>query len=409
MSIFRDVPPTAGLALSTRELTAAYRNRHSGDLLVQDFQNHLGASFAAITCSGTTALYLICEALKDLSPKKTILVPSFICPLVARALRRAGYFLALYDTGPRDFNGDAAQVKAACAANPDIAAILVNHLAGIPCDMARFETTVKTCGLFVIEDCAQSFGALYKGKMVGTLGDFSFFSLAAGKGLTLYEGGVLVAKHGKHAALINAAMHRLVHPAFFLEARRVFELLGYGLFYRPQLFWFVFTLPQLFWSRLGNEVKALREDFDSDFPVHAVSGFRKAAGHIAFPRIASAQRSQREKAACYIEGLKNLSGITVIQESAGDTATYPYVAVAFDDPSRQKAALKQFSNTGLGVSQIYAHALPDYDYLRGNVPEENCEKARRLAETTITLSTSAFLGKNDIEKCIQILHRVCGA
>ncbi len=181
MSIFRDIPPTAGLPLSARELAAAYRSRHTGGLLARDFQNFLGAPHAAVTCSGTSALYIICEALKELSPKRTILVPSFICPLVALAIGRAGFFIEPYDVGLRDFNGDAGRVAAACAANSDIGTILINHLGGIPCDPARFEQTIRDYGLFVIEDCAQSFGALHKGRPVGTLGDFSFLQPCRGQ------------------------------------------------------------------------------------------------------------------------------------------------------------------------------------------------------------------------------------
>ena len=406
MSIFRDIPPTAGLPLSGRDFAAAYRQRHAGDFLVQDFLGYLGAPCAAITSSGTAALYIICEALKELSPKRTILAPSFICTLVAFAIRRAGFFIDLYDIGPHDFNGDAGQVAVACAANPDIAAILINHLGGIPCDLTRFEKTIRDCGLFVIEDCAQSFGALHKDKLAGTLGDFSFFSLAAGKGLTLYEGGVLIANCPEHAALIAATLKRLVQQAPFLEFQRILELLGYGLFYRPRLFWFVFTLPQLWWTMRGNPVKALREDFDSDFPVHAVSNFRKEVGHGAFHRVEAAIEQQREKAHIYRAALGGLTGMTVLQEAAGDRATYPYVTVVFDQPEQQKTALRLFAGSGLGVSQIYALALADYEYLRAIIPDKNCENARSFAARSITLSTSVFLKKSDLEKTIRIMHTI---
>ena len=406
MNIFRDIPPTAGLPVSAGALFAAYRNRHSGDLLAQDFQSCLGAPFAAITCSGTSALYIICETLKEFSLKRTILVPSFICPLVAFAIHRAGFAVELYDIGPVDFNGDVGKVAASCAANPDIAAVLVNHLGGIPVNMPGLKKALQAFDVFVIEDCAQSFGALRRGRPVGTLGDFSFFSLAAGKGLTLYEGGVLVANAGTHAGLVEKKMLQLVRPDTGMETRRIIELLGYAFFYRPLLFWFVFTMPQMFWSRRGNDIKALREDFSIDFPVHAVSGFRKAAGHVAFPRIEEAVGSQRSKAAWYIDGLSSLQGITVVQEQAQDTATYPYVTVLFNRPEQKMQALRAFAGKGLGVSQIYAHALADYCYLRGIVPNINSEGARRLAARAITLSTSSFIKKRHIEKCLKILRTI---
>ncbi len=404
MGIFNDIPPTAGLPVSAGDLVWALRNRSAGGLLARDFRHALGAPFTVITCSGTTALYIICESLKALSEKRTILVPSFICPLVALAIRRAGFYIMLYDLEPESFDGDAGQVAAACAANPDIAAILVNHLGGIPADLARFGKTIRDFGLFVIEDCAQSFGAVSRGKPVGTLGDFSFFSLAAGKGLTMYEGGVLVANRAEYGEVLRRKVDELVLPDRLFEARRILELLGLWAFYRPFLFWFVFSLPQLFWSRRGDDIKALREDFDLDFPVHAVSAFRKAAGHRAFPRVEEAIGIQRAKAAYYIDGLADVRGLRVVQESESDVATYPYLTVLFSRPEQRIRALRAFSGAGLGASQIYARALPDYGYLRGIVPNSNCENARRLAARAITLSTSAFIKKSHIEKCLEILR-----
>lgn len=406
MSIFRDIPPTAGLPVSAGELIVAVRNRHAGDLLARDFQRSLGAPFTAVTCSGTSALYIICETLKELSPRRTILMPSFICPLAALALRRAGFFIELYDVGPHDFNGHVGRIAAACAANPDIAAVLVNHLGGIPANMPGLKKAVRPYGVFVIEDCAQSFGARRRGRPVGTLGDFAFFSLAAGKGLTIYEGGVLVANADACAGLLEEKMLRLAGPDRAMEARRILELVGYALFYRPLLFWFVFTLPQAYWTRRGNDIKALREDFSLDFPVHAVSGFRKAAGHAGFGRIEDAIGSQRAKAAYYIDGLGGLPGLSVVQEADGDTATYPYVTVVFDRPEQKVKALRAFNGRGLGVSQVYARALADYGYLRGMVPNASSQGARRLAARTITLSTSPFMKKRHIEKCLKIMHNI---
>jgi dTDP-4-amino-4,6-dideoxygalactose transaminase len=402
MNIFRDIPPTAGLPVHARELVAAYRDRRGADRLARDFQDALGVPFTAITCSGTTALYIICESLKELSGRRTILAPAYICPLVAFAIRRAGFFIEPYDIGPADFNGDAGQVDSACRANPDIVALLVNHMGGIPCDLSRYKNIVRERRLFVIEDCAQSFGALHNNRPVGTRGNFSFFSLAAGKGLTMYEGGVLACTRETFARTVQEKL-ALVKKDAGLEARRIAELLGYTACYRPLLFWFVFTLPYLYWSRRGNDINALREDFSIDFPVHAVSGFRKAAAHQAFPRIPETIESQRAKAAYYIERLGGLPGITLVQEADGDCATYPYMIVLFDSPELKSQALKVFSGSGLGVSQIYARALPDYGYLRGIVPNKNSANARRMAARAITLSTSPFIKKRDLDKVVRSL------
>src|SRR5438132_1456732 len=65
-------------------------------------------------------------------------------------------------------------------------------------------------GAAVIEDAAQSLGAMHRGTPVGTIGDVGFYSLAAGKGLTLYEGGVLVARDAGLRRQLRETSERIV-------------------------------------------------------------------------------------------------------------------------------------------------------------------------------------------------------
>lgn len=71
-------------------------------------------------------------------------------------------------------------------------AILVIHQFGIPADMDAIMSIAKTNNLHVIEDCAQAWGALYKGKSVGTIGDIGIFSFNVHKTIQCGEGGLCV-------------------------------------------------------------------------------------------------------------------------------------------------------------------------------------------------------------------------
>jgi len=405
MAVLRDIPPTAGFPLRLREITAALKAGQGEDPLAGDFRRYLGVPYARTTCSGTVALYLICRAIEKLTPRRTIIIPSFICPLVPLALRRAGFTVAVGDVGTADFNFDAAGLDAICAAG-DVAAIVIDHLAGIPAEVEAVLAAARKHNILVIEDCAQALGALAKGGKVGTRGDFAFFSLAAGKGLTMYEGGMLVTMHAHYGTLLNAVAAQYAPKDTVMETIRVIELLGYGLFYRPLLFWFVFTLPQQVWRLLGNDIRALREDFSLDFPVHSVSRFRIGVAHNAFTRLDGEIAQQREKAAWYIRELEACRGIRILQEGAGDRATYPYMTLVFDDPGARNNALQRCSRAGAGVSQIYAHAIGDYPYLKNIVPAEHCGNARLLAERTLTLSTNAFLTEKDAAGVAGIIREV---
>ena len=404
MGIFREIPPTAGFPLRAKDLLSILSGKEHRQGLEDDFRRYLNVRYARTAYSGTAALYLILESLKGLSTKKTVIIPSFICPLVPLAIKRAGLRVEVCDISRDNFGFDASILDALCHASDDILAIVTVHLAGLPVDFDEIEVIARKYGVFTIEDCAQSFGALYKGKQVGTLGDLSFFSLCRGKGMTTYEGGIIVTDKEDYVRLIESSIDRLITADYISEAGLLLKLSGYAIFYRPSLFWTVFRLPQLFWNWRGDKVKAAMEDFDLDFPVHRMSYGRQRIGHSQFSRVDLEIAKQRRKAHAYIEAITGIEGLSAMTEAPDCTATYPYVTLIFDEPSKRGRALQLLERSGHGGSFAYALAIADYPYLKDVVPERNCSNARYLSERTITLSTSTFLRDEDIHSVAGLLR-----
>jgi len=403
MSLFREIPPTAGFPLYWKDFMPIFKVKDPNGVLERDFKNYLNVEYAKVTCSGTVALYLILETLKELSSRKTVAIPSFICPLVPLAIIRAGLTIEICDINKDSFNFSLNELGELCSKNPDILAVIPVHLGGIPLDLDPVKKISEKCGSFLIEDCAQSLGATYRDKKVGTVGDFSFFSLCRGKGLTIYEGGLVVTGKKDYGAMVDEKIDYFVKHDFILENLRILELLGYWFFYRPSLFWFVFRLPQIFWNLQGKRFKALMEYFTSDFPLHQVSKLRRLIGHAHFYHLEEEIEKQRRNASYYIEGLRNVEGIQIIQDTEQGRGTYPYLTLMFDTPEKRERALKRFKNSGLGVSQIYACAITDYDYLKPFLPGRPCSNARYVAEREITLSTSTFLKEEDLDSILNML------
>ena len=403
MSLFREIPPRAGFPLYWKDILSIFKGKDPEDVLEKDFKNYLKVEYAKVTCSGTVPLYLILETLKELSPRKTVIIPSFICPLVPLAIQRAGLTGEICDINKGDFNFNFEALEELCLKNQDILAIVPVHLGGIPIDFDPIKNISRKHGIFVIEDCAQSLGATYQDKKVGTLGDFSFFSLCRGKGLTLYEGGVVVTHQKDYGAVLDKKIDQFIKNDLILESLRVLELFGYWFFYRPSFFWFVFRLRQIFWNLQGKRFKASMEDFAIDFPIHQVSKMRRLIGHVHFYLLEEEIEKQSQKASYYIEGLRNIEGVQVIKAPEYGRAIYPYLTLIFDTSEKREVALKRFENSGLGVSQIYACVITDYDYLKPILPDRPCPNARYLAEREITLSTSTFLKEEDLDSILNIL------
>jgi perosamine synthetase len=397
MRIFREIPPTAGFPLYLNDFLSSFKAEGS---LEEDFRNYIGLDYARVTYSGTAAFYFILETIKGLASKKTIVIPAYVCPLIPLAVKRAGLKIEVCDISHDRFDYDYQELENICLKSNDILAIVAVHLAGLPLDFEAIKKITEGRGIFIIEDCAQSLGAEYKGIKTGSLADFSFFSLCRGKGLTIYEGGVALAKNKEYSVLLEHKSDLLAKEGGFSEALKIWELFGYWIFYRPQLAWFILQMPQLFWQFQGNKLRAVAEYFSEDFPVHKVSKFRKSLGHASFRRVEQEIAGQRAKADFYLEALKAVEGIRVIKELAGTKATYPYRRLVFDQPQRREAALKALWHCGLGVSQIYAYAVIDYDYLKPVIPYKDYPNGRSLAAREITLSTSTFLRESEMDSVI---------
>lgn len=405
MAIFKEIPPTAGLPIRISEIVRALINTQPG-LLENYFKDYLKVPYASITYSGTAAFYLICESLKELSSKKTIIIPSFICPLIPLAINRAGLKVEVCDINEEDFNYNQKSLQDLCSQNNDILAILVVHLAGIPLKLDSFKDIADKAGAFVIEDCAQSLGAEYKGRKVGTFGDFSFFSLCRGKGATIYEGGVLVSKDNKYSALLDRKVNQFTKNNFLSEALKIIEIIGYSIFYRPFLFWFIFKAPQYVWNFLGKKDRANIEYFDIDFPLHRVSNFRKSLGITQLKKINSEIISQRKKAQDYISLLDESEKIKIIKEAPLTKSNYPYLTILFKSKEDRILVYERLVNFGLGVSQIYACPISEYSYLSGIIPNKEFPSAKSISFRHLTLTTSLFINELEIKKissCIKNL------
>jgi dTDP-4-amino-4,6-dideoxygalactose transaminase len=94
------------------------------------------------------------------------------------------------DVDPVTRNIDATRIEAAIT--PRTRAIMPVHLAGLPCDLDAVYAVAHVHNLRVIEDAAQAIGSTWRGKRIGSFGDYASFSFHPNKNATSIEGGCLV-------------------------------------------------------------------------------------------------------------------------------------------------------------------------------------------------------------------------
>lgn len=144
-----------------------------------------------MTTSCSTALDLSAELL-DAKPGDEVILPSFTFSSTANAFVRQGLVPVFVDIRKDTLNIDETKIEAAITERT--VAVVVVHYAGVACEMDAICSIAKRHHLKVIEDAAQALGATYRGKLLGTFGDFSCISFHETKNFSMGEGGALLIK-----------------------------------------------------------------------------------------------------------------------------------------------------------------------------------------------------------------------
>ena len=152
-------------------------------------EERFGAQKVLLTTSGTTALdmaALLCE----LKEGDEVILPSYTFSSTATSAVLGGARLVFVDIRPDTMNIDEKKIEEAITERTR--AIIAVHYAGVACEMDTIMEIARKYNLVVIEDAAQGVMSTYKGRALGTIGDFGCYSFHETKNYSMGEGGALV-------------------------------------------------------------------------------------------------------------------------------------------------------------------------------------------------------------------------
>lgn len=155
-------------------------------------EEYSGSAKTLLTTSCTHALEMA-AMLCDIQPGDEVIMPSFTFVSTADAFVLRGAKVVFVDIRPDTMNIDETLIEDAITEKTK--AIVPVHYAGVGCEM---DTILEIAGrhhLKVVEDAAQGMMATYKGKVLGTLGDFGCYSFHETKNYSMGEGGALLIQH----------------------------------------------------------------------------------------------------------------------------------------------------------------------------------------------------------------------
>lgn len=179
----------------------------------KQFAEYLGMKHVLFTNSCTTALDLAFKA-KNFSAGSEVIVPNFTYTSTALGPLLNNLKIKLVDVHPDNGNIDPTKIEELI--NEKTVAIMPVDYAGNPADAEAVNTIAKKHNLFVVQDAAQSIGALYNGKKIGTLSNVTCFSFHGTKNLTTGEGGALVTNDDELAELAKFIREKGTNKQSFL-------------------------------------------------------------------------------------------------------------------------------------------------------------------------------------------------
>lgn len=230
-----NIPPQVGTELEYMKQAMA-NNKICGDGPFTKkcnswLESRFGAQKVLLTTSGTTALEMA-ALLCGLQPGDEVILPSFTFSSTATAFVLAGAKLVFVDIRPDTMNIDEKRIEAAITDKTRV--ICAMHYAGVACEMDAIMDIARRHNLLVVEDAAQGVMSSYKGRPLGTIGDFGCFSFHETKNYSMGEGGALLIRDAKYNEQAEVLREKGTNRARFLRGQvDKYTWVSYGSSYLP--------------------------------------------------------------------------------------------------------------------------------------------------------------------------------
>ncbi len=181
-------------------MDAVRRNKICGDGVYTKkcdswIENKFDANKAMLTTSCSTALDMS-ALLCGIKPGDEVILPSFTFPSTANSFVLVGAKLVFVDIRPDTMNIDENKIEDAITEKTRV--IVPVHYAGVGCEMDTIMNIARQHDLMVVEDAAQGVMSTYKGRYLGTIGDFGTYSFHETKNYSMGEGGAILVNNAEY-------------------------------------------------------------------------------------------------------------------------------------------------------------------------------------------------------------------
>lgn len=216
----------------------------------QEFADFIGVNHAVMVPSARYGFYLLLQAM-GIGPGDEVIVPGLTYFAIPAMVPLTGARPVFADIGLRSHVLDPEAFRAAIT--PRTKAVVPTHLFGTPCDMGAINEIAREHGIQVIEDCAQSTGALYSGRRVGSLGDAAYYTFGLTKNITTLSGAMITTNDPAVADNIRSVISSSGYGDKGKLAKEVMTGLAMFVATHPKVYWATVHPAVVLGNRLGQD------------------------------------------------------------------------------------------------------------------------------------------------------------
>lgn len=369
--------------------------------LEANFEKYFGGDHKAFAVnSGRSALYVILKAL-GIGKGDEVVLQAFTCVAVPNSIIWNGA-KPIYVDIDKNYNLDPLELKQKIT--PQTKAIIVQNTFGTPANYDVIRKIISSCNhkVYLIEDCAHALGAEYKGNLVGTIGDVSFFSFGRDKVISSIFGGMILTKDSYLKSQILKQIELLKETNVFWTVQQLFHPPFFSIvkpFYNHKIVRVVISLFQ----RIGLISKAVySEEKRSINSGHFPKKMSPALAILALNQLNKLNRfnSKRAKIADYYS--KHISNSDIYVPEKVNGSIYLRFTIETDD---RENMLKYFRKHAIYLGDWYVSPVtPSLDLNAVNFKASSLEKVVNVCKRVVNLPTSPTLSMEDIDKIVRLVN-----
>jgi len=381
--------------------------------LENEFKSYLGVKHAVSFNSGRSAFLAILESIpfnnKDLScsltsSPKEVMLQAFTCNAASNPIIWSGLKPVYQDVDESDFNIETKSLQDKLTSRTR--AMVVQHTFGLPANMDEVLKFCQEKDLILIEDCAHSLGASYKGKKVGTFGRAAFFSFSRDKVISSVYGGMAVTDDDELAQLLRAFQEKIGYPSYSWIFQQLLHpvlmdriiLPNYGFLgkYLLVLFqWLNILSKAVHWrEKIGKKPGYFPKRFPNALAVLALNQFKK---------LERFNQHRKEIASIYSEGLKNSTFVLPLGYDDRENIFLRFPIRHFNAHQIIKDAWRK----NMLIGDWYTTAIAPHDTRMDKLEYDfgECPRAEELSKETLNLPTHINISEKDAQKIVSFLKQ----